>query len=165
MATDTFWKLSSIISPFLSAGLAAWIGFRFARHGARADLFLKERVQAVQPLLSTLSVIRRYSHARKGIVDQRENASEVPDGAISILRLRDRLLGDIETADLFITDLERSALEPLLENMAMGAYAERSCSMDPSLEHSLVDMYETLSSTCSQVRDQMLLEIRKSYGS
>src|SRR5690606_16432238 len=118
----------------LSAGLAAWIGFRFSRKGARSDVFLKERVLAVQPILATLSVIRRYCLARKGMLDGNENGIELPEGTLSILRLKDRLYADIESADLFITELERKALDPVFISMAMGSSAERAATMDPSIE-------------------------------
>jgi len=66
---------------------------------------------------------------------------------------------------LFITELEKKALDPVFMSMSMGASAERAATMDPSIEGSLYDVYKSLSSACKDARDQMLTEIRKSYNS
>ena len=66
---------------------------------------------------------------------------------------------------MFITELERKALDPVFMSMAMGSSAERAATMDPSIEGSLYDVYKGLSSACKEARNQMLTEIKKSYNS
>ncbi len=159
-----FWKLSSIISPFLSAGLAAWIGFKLASRSAKANLFMQERVRAIQPILQTLAVIRRYCLARKGELDGNENGLELPPDAVSILKLKDRLYADEENAALFLNTDEKDALGPVFVALSMGASAERTASMDPSVLGSLFDVYKSLSLACDTARKVMIREVRDSYN-
>lgn len=166
MEDALFWKLSSVISPFLSAGLAAWLGFRLSGQRSRSDAFLRQRVQAVQPILTTLALVRRYCLARRGELDGNENGIALPQGAISILNLKDILHENVEAAALFLSPSEETALDPVISSMSMGASLERAAivSEDPDILSSLVGIYRTLSEVCRDARGKMISEVRMSYG-
>jgi hypothetical protein len=120
-----FWKLSGNTSPFLSAGLAAWIEFKIASRSAKAN------VRAVQPILQTLAVARRYCLARKGELEANENGLELPPNTVSILMLKDRPYADEENAAQLLNAEEKDALGPVFQALSMGT--ERAASMDPSI--------------------------------
>ena len=134
---ETFERIFSYVSPFLSAALASWFTYAAVRNQKLLDVRTTERLAAFKKVQRELVNLKRYCEAAAGELEMGDFASRLeglPDGiGRTALSQMDALRVVVDEAQIFFSRSGRAELGGLVGGLGMLASKELTARSNPSV--------------------------------
>lgn len=168
MSQDLAIGVWSVVSPFIAAGLAAWLGYYFGVKKKQEELLVSEKFERLKTLSEGIANLEYYCEVR--IRDERgsdigPSLERLPkDAPQSPLQHAEHLHRILKDAMLFLSAHARQEIRALIDQVWRVADMELKVAADPTLasELSALDSYTDLAAKAETCIETLHHEARSS---
>lgn len=155
---DLFFKVASIVSPFIAAAIAAVLAYYFAIKGKKLDILYANKVPALKAIAAQVIELSNYLSGVLAYLQANEWAGnyQPPGGA---LERRGELARVVTMNNLFLTPQGRPVLSDLLAHLAPICAAEARYVLDRTED--LQPLYESVYNRVEECMDILHKELYK----
>ena len=118
-------EIISLISPFVSAILAAWLTYRFTINSKKFDILYENKIPAFKEIASKINDFKNFCIGRVAYFDGNEYSTFYEEG-LGTLMHRDEIANSLSFNSIFLSKPSRLAVTSLLNNMSGLCNAEAS---------------------------------------
>lgn len=160
-----WWKVIGLISPFVSAFLAAWITNAFATKRVKAGKFLDERLNALRNVHAELVAAKLY-FSKSVSREQGDEHGIWPEQGQHSQKIQKNLWECFQANAIFLSENERELILDLMKQMDMCNAMERAIQNDEQLraQSNTIEIYEKLALMAAEAMVGLYLDLKNEYG-